>query len=177
MTAAITRLDALARASGFAPDDVLSLAERYGGARGVRRLKRALALVDGGPQSPKETWLRLLFHKYGLPPAVTQIPDLGRRLHLCLPRSGLAAVQGRSRVRRRPPPQRPHPVRKGHPSPADAPRPRLDRHLRGGRRSAGDHREPCRCGTAAPRLRRSRRHAEGYSHFRCIASISGKGQG
>ncbi len=74
MTEAVARLDALARATGLRCADVAALAERYRGARGVRRLKAALALVDAGSQSPKETWLRLLFHRHGLPPAVTQIP-------------------------------------------------------------------------------------------------------
>jgi hypothetical protein len=73
-TSAVTRLDALSRASGLISDDVLTLADRYRGARGLRRLNKALTLMDPGSQSPKETWLRLLFYNHCLPPPVTQIP-------------------------------------------------------------------------------------------------------
>jgi hypothetical protein len=50
------------------------LAERYPAARGVRRLRSVLHLVDGGAASPKETWLRLLLVDAGLPTLTTQIP-------------------------------------------------------------------------------------------------------
>jgi hypothetical protein len=55
-------------------EDVLLLTKRYGGARGLRRIREALPLVDGGADSPKETWLRLLFIDAGLPRPTTQIP-------------------------------------------------------------------------------------------------------
>jgi very-short-patch-repair endonuclease len=71
---AVARLDALVRATGFSTADVLVLAQRYPGARGIRRLKAALPLVDAGSQSPKETWLRLLLRADGLPAPRTQIP-------------------------------------------------------------------------------------------------------
>jgi hypothetical protein len=70
---AVARLDALMRATGVTAADVWSLAERYSGARGVRRLRAALLLMDGGAQSPKETWLRLLLIDAGLPTPQTQI--------------------------------------------------------------------------------------------------------
>jgi hypothetical protein len=70
---AVVRLDALARATGITATDVLPLVERYKGARGVRRLRAALLLMDGGAQSPKETWLRLLLIDAGLPAPQTQI--------------------------------------------------------------------------------------------------------
>jgi hypothetical protein len=70
---AVARLDALVRATGVTAADVLPLAERYKGARGVRRLKAALSLMDAGAESPKETWLRLLLIDAGLPPPQTQI--------------------------------------------------------------------------------------------------------
>ena len=77
--AAIARLDALMYATPFSIEDVLLLAKRYRGARGVRRLKDALPLVDGGAASPKETWLRLLFIDAGMPRPTTQIPVVDGR--------------------------------------------------------------------------------------------------
>ena len=72
--AALARLDALMRATPFSSEDVNLLAKRYRGARGMRRLRGVLPLVDGGAASPKETWLRLLFIDAGLPIPTTQIP-------------------------------------------------------------------------------------------------------
>jgi Protein of unknown function (DUF559) len=70
----IARLDALMWATPFSAEDVLLLAKRHPGARGLRRLRGALALVDRGAASPKETWLRLLLIDAGLPTPTTQIP-------------------------------------------------------------------------------------------------------
>ncbi|MEO6793445.1 MAG: hypothetical protein ABI253_14860 [Mycobacterium sp.] len=74
---AVVRLDALMRATPFSPEDVHVLARRHSGARGLRRLRVALPLVDGGAASPKETWLRLLLLDAGLPKPTTQIPLYG----------------------------------------------------------------------------------------------------
>ena len=71
---ALARLDALARAAPFSAEDVLLLAKRYRGARGLRRLTDVLPLVDGGAASPKESWLRLLLVDAGFPTPTTQIP-------------------------------------------------------------------------------------------------------
>lgn len=71
---AVARLDALMRATPFAVDAVAQLAEVHPGARGVRRLRRALPLVDAGAASPRETWLRLLLLDAGFPRPTTQIP-------------------------------------------------------------------------------------------------------
>jgi hypothetical protein len=71
---AVARLDALMRATPYSVEDVLLLAKRYPGARGLRRLRVAMPLVDGGSASPKETWLRLLLVDARLPLPVTQIP-------------------------------------------------------------------------------------------------------
>ncbi|HEV7361835.1 MAG TPA: hypothetical protein VGN92_12130 [Mycobacterium sp.] len=71
---ALARLDALARATPFPVEQVLLLATRYRGARGLRRLNDVLPLVDGGAASPKESWLRLLLLDAGLPKPSTQIP-------------------------------------------------------------------------------------------------------
>ena len=70
---AVPHLDALAAATGVTADDVTDLLLRYRGARGVRRAREALALMDAGAQSPKETWLRLLLINAGLPAPRTQI--------------------------------------------------------------------------------------------------------
>lgn len=71
---AVARLDALMRATPFSTEDVLLLAKRYPGARGVRRLQAVLPLVDAGAASPRETWLRLLLIDAGFPTPSTQLP-------------------------------------------------------------------------------------------------------
>jgi hypothetical protein len=71
---AVARLDALMRATPFSIEDVLLLVKRHAGARGIRRLRAVLPLVDAGAASPKETWLRLLLIDAGLPVPETQIP-------------------------------------------------------------------------------------------------------
>lgn len=71
---AVARLDALARAKPFCVEDVLLLAKRHSGARGLRQLRAVLPLVDPGAESPKETWLRSLLVDAGLPVPTTQIP-------------------------------------------------------------------------------------------------------
>ena len=79
---AIARLDALGNATGVNADDVLAVADRHRGARGLRQLRAALDLYDPGAASPKETWLRLLLIRAGYPRPQTQIPVLsadGRR--------------------------------------------------------------------------------------------------
>jgi hypothetical protein len=72
--AAVAHLDALSRATGLAADHVAPLIERYKGARNIRALRTAVDLMDGGAQSPKETWLRLLLIDAGYPRPTTQIP-------------------------------------------------------------------------------------------------------
>jgi hypothetical protein len=73
---AVARLDALMRATSFSTDEVDVLAAQYKGMRGVRKSTAALALVDGGAMSPKETWLRLLLLDAGFPKPTSQIPLL-----------------------------------------------------------------------------------------------------
>ncbi|HEU0190455.1 MAG TPA: hypothetical protein VFR17_04180, partial [Mycobacterium sp.] len=70
---AVARMDALARATPFATEDVLLVAKCHSRARGLRRLRTALDLVDAGAASPKETWLRLVLIDAGLPRPATQI--------------------------------------------------------------------------------------------------------
>lgn len=57
---AVARLDALMAARPFSIEDVQLLAKQHAGARGLRRLRAALPLIDGGAASPRETRLRLL---------------------------------------------------------------------------------------------------------------------
>jgi hypothetical protein len=71
---AIARLDSLMHSQVFSIEDVLLLANRYRGARGVKALRAVLPLVDGGAASPQETRLRLLYIDAGLPTPTTQIP-------------------------------------------------------------------------------------------------------
>jgi len=70
---AVRHLDSLARATGVTAAGVMLLAERYPRARGLRRARIALALMDGGAQSPQETRLRLILIDDGLSPPRTQI--------------------------------------------------------------------------------------------------------
>ncbi|OBI80993.1 hypothetical protein [Mycobacterium sp. E740] len=85
----VARMDALMRARPFALEDVALLAKRHRGARGLRLLRTALPLVDGGAESPKETWLRLLFIDAGLPRPTTQFVvsdewgNYVRRIDMC----------------------------------------------------------------------------------------------
>jgi hypothetical protein len=71
---AVAMIDALAQATRLKMADVELLAERYKGRRGIRSSRVALALVDPGADSPRETWLRLLLIRAGFPPPQTQIP-------------------------------------------------------------------------------------------------------
>jgi hypothetical protein len=53
--------------------DVAILEERYRGARGMPAARAAIALMDGGARSPRETALRLLLIDAGLPRPRTSI--------------------------------------------------------------------------------------------------------
>lgn len=71
--AAVAHLDALSATTGLSADDVIALLANHKGARGVRSCRTALSLMDGGAQSPKESWLRLVLIDAGLPRPVTQL--------------------------------------------------------------------------------------------------------
>jgi very-short-patch-repair endonuclease len=73
-------LDALLNATGIKPADVELLVDGRVGTRGIRQLRRALQLVDGGAESPQETRVRLLLIDAGLPKPETQIEF--RDLHI-----------------------------------------------------------------------------------------------
>jgi Protein of unknown function (DUF559) len=82
---AVAHLDALMSATRISADEVCAIADRHRGARGLRQLEKALGLVDIGSQSPRETSLRLLLIRAGLPRPTTQIPvatDQGQMYYL-----------------------------------------------------------------------------------------------
>ncbi|OBH01965.1 hypothetical protein A5696_12835 [Mycobacterium sp. E2699] len=70
---AVPILDGLFNATGIKSTDAVAVADRHPGARGVRRLRAALELADGGAESPQETRVRLLLVSAGLPKPETQI--------------------------------------------------------------------------------------------------------
>lgn len=73
-TTAVAAIDALARVTDVKMADAELLSGRYCGRRGIDRARASLDLVDAGAQSPKETWLRLVLVRAGLPRPRTQIP-------------------------------------------------------------------------------------------------------
>ena len=70
---AVAAVDALAQTVGLKSVDIELLLDRYRGRRGMKSAAAALELIDGGAQSPKETWLRLLLLDAGFPRPQTQI--------------------------------------------------------------------------------------------------------
>ncbi|WP_165922422.1 endonuclease domain-containing protein [Pseudonocardia endophytica] len=87
---AVVALDALACHCRISPADVLALAERHPGVRGLSRLPGLVALADGRAESPMETRIRLALLDGGLPCTELQFP-LGRyRLDLAYPAAMLA---------------------------------------------------------------------------------------
>jgi len=70
---AVIRLDALANATNLKPGDVSALLSVHRGARGLPQLRDAIALMDGGAESPQETRTRLLLIAAEFPRPETQI--------------------------------------------------------------------------------------------------------
>jgi hypothetical protein len=73
-TTAVAGIDALARATEVKVADVELLIRRYTGRRGIAQAREAATLFDAGAQSPKESWLRIVLIRAGLPRPQTQIP-------------------------------------------------------------------------------------------------------
>jgi very-short-patch-repair endonuclease len=71
--AAVAHLDSLSAATGVTAAAVTPLVTRHAASRGVRHCQAALSLMDGGAQSPKESWLRLVLIDAGLARPTTQI--------------------------------------------------------------------------------------------------------
>jgi very-short-patch-repair endonuclease len=78
LDAAVANLDALGNATGLSAHEVLRVARKHRGARGLRQLAKVLDLYDPGAASPKETWLRLLVIRADYPRPRTQIPVVSR---------------------------------------------------------------------------------------------------
>jgi hypothetical protein len=72
--AAVAAIDALARVTRLKMADVELLADRYRGRHGLPKARETLDLVDAGAESPRETWLRLIFIRNEFPRPTTQIP-------------------------------------------------------------------------------------------------------
>ncbi|MET0898941.1 MAG: hypothetical protein ABWY45_13605 [Mycobacterium sp.] len=70
---AVAHLDALGAATGTTAEAALEIADRHKRARRIRDAKIALALMDAGAQSPKESELRLVLIDAGFPRPRTQI--------------------------------------------------------------------------------------------------------
>ncbi|HEY2499852.1 MAG TPA: DUF559 domain-containing protein [Mycobacterium sp.] len=70
---ALAAIDALTQATEVKLADIELLVDRYKGRRGIKAARATLGFVDGGAQSPKETWLRLLLLRAGFPRPQTQI--------------------------------------------------------------------------------------------------------
>lgn len=73
---ALAGMDALMRATGVSVASVAELAQGHRHTRGLRQLEHILSLADPGAQSPKESWVRLVLIRAGLPRPQTQIPVL-----------------------------------------------------------------------------------------------------
>ncbi|TQR87288.1 hypothetical protein D8S82_07885 [Mycobacterium hodleri] len=71
---AVAAIDALSNATRLKVAEIESIVARSNGRKGIRRARAVLELVDGGSQSPRETWLRLLIVRAGFPPPQTQVP-------------------------------------------------------------------------------------------------------
>ncbi|RAU97086.1 hypothetical protein DQP58_08860 [Mycobacterium colombiense] len=71
---AVPLIDDLLRTTDCKIAEIQLLAERYPGRRGIQLARNAIGLADAGAQSPRETWVRLLLTRAGLPRARTQIP-------------------------------------------------------------------------------------------------------
>jgi hypothetical protein len=70
---AVAHLDDLARAARITKQDLISLVDRYPGARGNKHARLLIDMIDAGAESPKESWLRLVLVSAGFPPPTTQI--------------------------------------------------------------------------------------------------------
>jgi len=81
----VIRIDALLNATGCSVENVVEIADRYPGHRGIRRLRVALEFADPGAESPQETRLRLLIMTSALPRPETQIPVGRRRIDMGWP--------------------------------------------------------------------------------------------
>ena len=73
LTAGVQRLDALMNATNLKVVDVEDVIAAHPGVRGLSTLRRTLALVDGGAESPYESLTRLTLVRAGLTAPETQL--------------------------------------------------------------------------------------------------------
>lgn len=71
---AVVAVDALARAGGFAPRELIAFGYRHLGARGSDQLPEVVRLANPLADSPMETRIRIGLHDGGLPAPVVQHP-------------------------------------------------------------------------------------------------------
>lgn len=69
---AVQRIDAVMNVTGVTVGEIEAVAAAHPGVRGLKRLRAALRLVDGGAESPHETTARLALIDAGLPAPTTQ---------------------------------------------------------------------------------------------------------
>jgi hypothetical protein len=67
LPSAVADVDSVLAAARCEVKDVVGLAERYPGARGIRQLREVLALADPRAESPPESHVRVLLVQAGLP--------------------------------------------------------------------------------------------------------------
>lgn len=81
---AVPILDALLAATGVTGADVLAIADRWPGVRGVRVARSTLQFVDAAAESPQESRVRLILMNGGLPRPECQIrfPELRIRVDM-----------------------------------------------------------------------------------------------
>src|SRR6516165_142285 len=133
--AAVARLDSLMYATPFSVEDVLLLAKRYPGARGLRRLRAVHQLPRLTCRLAEGDLVAAVVDRRGVS-AACHADTCCRRLATCPhARHGLGRSQGGRRVRRRPTSHEPQTVRERHSVPAKTATPGLDR-------GAGDRRGP-----------------------------------
>lgn len=71
---AVAAIDALARAARMTVADIEMQLDRHRGQRGILQARKTIALVDPKAESPRETALRLLIIRAGLPKPKSQYP-------------------------------------------------------------------------------------------------------
>ena len=97
---AVQRIDALMNATDVKVDEVEAVMARHPSVRGLRQLRRALELVDGGSESRYESLTRIVLMQHGFPRP--QNADSGarrKRVRCCPHRPWMAGAAGRSRLR------------------------------------------------------------------------------
>lgn len=70
---AIAKIDSICRRARTDPHSIVGVADQMARAHGVRRVRKLLRWCDARADSPRETWLRLLLTRAGLPAPVPQL--------------------------------------------------------------------------------------------------------